>query len=276
MDTRQTARKHHLFFRRSGLIIAKLFYDDIIFAMERQNNLRWHAATERAADHALFHGESALARTILLDGVWQSYLHSPEVYHNFALKTIALPFYELAHDGPTDDRLKQASVVYGWTGELISYELDNLQPNTTSGIKYARSLGRLSELTVFGLLARDFKDDQSLVPLPASRDENTRPEAGTDFYLFSLHSSGQNYRLQVKTRLHDDDLNRYSSSGISLVGLNQIDPFYNRPKDGNSLARTMLKELDGTALPVDIDRLEEATRKLNSIIRPADSFQQAG
>lgn len=221
------------------------------------------SSPEARVDTALNRGNLLGAEALLLSGIKQHYSQEPHHYHPLALKHIALPFYELTGSQPDQDSFDRAANVYAWSGNLLESELtyNALTPNHTE--LSAQSVGRLSELIVFSLLARDVSPDSTLVPLPSSQADDINYRQGTDFYLAPVHGrSERSYRLQVKTRLTEQHRRRYDPS-ISLIGLNQLDQnYYIYPAHSSSLAQTILRELAGQASSEDIDRLNSATAKL--------------
>lgn len=107
---------------------------------------------EDRIDEQLARGEVLDAATVLDTG--ENYGPTEFPHHYF--KACALPFYELAYHPPTEERIRNANDTYTLVGELIRRELiiynsDDLCPTTPD--KY-QHLGRISELTIFELLAR--------------------------------------------------------------------------------------------------------------------------
>jgi hypothetical protein len=217
---------------------------------------------ENAADTALLQGDCEHARHSLIDGVRKSYVHSPEDYHHLALKTIALPFHNLMNHGSSEDRVDEALNVYGWVGVLLDTELHEAADFRDDFLAQRQRIGRITELVIFGLVARQFKDDSSLLILPSTRVDDTSPEAGVDFYLTSLNSQGKMIQLQVKTKIRSKDREQYDGTSVRLVGLSDIDSNYGQPLCADSLAQLICKDLDGTSTGYEIEILDAATEKM--------------
>jgi hypothetical protein len=224
---------------------------------------RLSSIIETAADTALRHGNHALAQRALFEGVKQNYSHSPEDYHHFAIKAVAMPFYDLVAHGSNETRINEAYNVYGWAGNLIDAELSDIHIRRDSRREYGQRVGRISELIIFGLLSREFKDKSSPLILPSTRADDTAPEGeGIDFYLTSLAPHSGHIPLQVKTRIRPHDRKMYEASEIRLLGLSDVDPYYGKPVHPDSLAQRMLRDLNGTATPDDEQVLDTATEKI--------------
>lgn len=229
------------------------------------------SSLEAVADEALLKGNQNLARIALFSSIKRDYTHNPESYHHVALKSVALPFYDLADHGATAGRLEEATAVYGWTGSLIENELLEMQRPTENPKALRQRIGRVSELVIFGLLAREFNRDHAHVPLPATRESNKSAEQGTDFLYYPVSGATTGpTRLQVKTLLKNTDYESYPDD-IVLVGLNQIDPHYGMPNHSESLANRIVRELNGTATGDDKEILSRATLRLHGIISAEDT-----
>lgn len=241
-----------------------------------QKNRLYHFL-EISADKAIQRGERDQAKKALHEGVQATYTHAPADYHHFAIKAVALPFYDLIYKGASDERLDEAYSVYGWIGNLIDSELENRRHyGNLHGTAYGQSLGRISELVVFGLLARDFTDAASLVPLPASRADDIDKQGGTDFYIAAVGRPETVVHVQVKNNIKASDYDRYASRGIRLIGLSAIDPLFNRPSRPNSLASRITRELAGQGSANDSEQLDAATDKMYQILSSQASATLVG
>ncbi|HMI09756.1 MAG TPA: hypothetical protein VK497_05180 [Candidatus Saccharimonadales bacterium] len=98
-----------------------------------------------AADEALFNGRPDIARTAIIDAIHENYTHDPRAYHHLALKTVALPLYELIYIRPAAERIKAAREnVYTHTVGLIESELASPDSYSLSPEVRTRQTGRLS------------------------------------------------------------------------------------------------------------------------------------
>lgn len=233
---------------------------------ERTTPLTYQNAEARA-DAAILSGDSVAANDILLHGIQHNYTHAPNHYHHMALKNIALPFYNILRQPEVEAAKDACYDVYGWVGNLLENELEYLKNyRSKNSQETSDCIGRISELTVFSLPARDYTTESNFVFVPASQSDDKNHHYGTDFYCIPLHGGpSDHYSVQVKTALNDAHRAHYSES-ISLIGLNQLSPHYNKPEHDDSLASCMLRELAGTATAEDIATLNTATDTMYNLI----------
>lgn len=245
---------------------------------ERLDNNPPSSEYEAVADMALLQGNLPEAQGWLHEGIKDSYTSDPDAYHHLALKAICLPFYDLVQNGVSPSRLEEAENVWGWIGELMERQLEELsdellrqrieahQPEKSASENYTGyHYGRLSEQIILGLLARDMSEENGYVPLPTSRLDDID---GIDITLVPfLDQDEPSLDIQVKTKLTEADILKYSATQTALIGLSQLDPHYSRPHDERSLISRFIRELQGTASDHDIEALNGATRRMYEIFR---------
>ena len=192
--------------------------------------------------------------------------------HHLLLKRAALPLYELALNGLSERLIKEAMDVYGEAATLLRDELDYFV-DTPESADREQSRGRLTELAVFCLQARDLQwQEPTLVLLPTSREDDRNFCHAIDFRLLGMKGDQTyTYPIQLKTLLKKEDIDFYDSS-IYLLGLNQLDNNYGRPQHYNSLVNTLLREINGKASKSDAMFLDKATLKFYEII--ADKYRE--
>lgn len=226
---------------------------------------------EAQADEHIWTDPEA-ARTLLDQGIERT-LAEPVIdrdhYHKLTLKRAVLPLYELAAKGISDERIDRAFDVYGELAELLARELLYFQ-NCTDEIQRRKSRGRVSEITVQCLAARDLQhEDPAIVLLPATQEEDVfstesvlrqqeenpsfkfiskskTSNLGTDYHLMSIKDKGNViYPIQLKTFLTKKGGLRYRKP-INTIGLNQIDPDHcSDQTHPDSISSMMLRELNG-------------------------------
>lgn len=233
---------------------------------------------EENADEALLQGDICLAESILREGIAATYLSDPETYHHLAIKAISLPYYDMLTNGENEERRSEADNVWGWTGDLIQRQLEELndgllrqsiearrEVKSGSEEDVGKHFGRLSELLIFGLLARDLDHSNGWVPLISSRQVDRE---GIDISIYPVvETEGLPLHIQVKTKIKEEDRDRYAGDPTFLIGLDQIDQLYTRPYDPRSLASRFVSELQGTASARDIRGLDHATKRMYEIFQ---------
>lgn len=198
---------------------------------------------------------------------------SDSARHHLSLKKAALPLYEIAHG--TDDELvyDEANDAYGCVGEQLAKELKR-QPF---------DLGRLSEQTFFALHLREPIDQSTpTVMVPAPRNDDIH--RGTDFYISPAGTGhiADGWAIQLKTREKPSDRKRYRGH-IAIIGMLWLDPLAYDPRHKNSLANSVLRELNGLENRKDRRRLTIAREKTyekvkdNPVVRATEKalFQTA-
>jgi hypothetical protein len=235
----------------------------------------YQRAREDEADRYLQRGDFTAAETSLRETQTSSSVGSTQFSHA-AFKLLALPFYELAYHPPTEQRIQSANDAYGLVAtELLQKELTNFAYNTTD--TQFEHLGRMSELAFFSLLIREgINNDISAVPVPASRYNDMFNKI--DFFLTPVGtgSTEDGWPIQVKTVASEGDTNEFHDTPITLIGMNEIDPWSTHPYNYSSLTRTILREVDGQANDADEQRLGNATALLYEKITDTDKVRPRG
>lgn len=195
---------------------------------------------------------------------------SVDAAHKLRLKQIALPLYELAFHGPSNERIEAAMDVYAEAAALLQAELDHFLA-TPAGEERERSRGRLTEQAIFCLIARDLQQEgPTVILIPTSQRVDNDGRAAADFHLVGMkEDETHTYPVQVKTHLSDDEAEKYNTSLVNLTGLNQLNSHYGRPQHHNSLIKTLLRDIDGEASPSDCELLDKATIKFYETIDTA-------
>jgi dsDNA-binding SOS-regulon protein len=183
-----------------------------------------------------------------------------------SFKLLALPLYQLAYYPSAAGQIDAANDTYGLIAKLMEIELDsrnNFPPDSKE--KYRR-IGRLSELTIFCLLLRDGIGDGDAVPVPASRQNDIY--AGIDLHLSPMGTGSvtDGLPLQIKTSPTLKDRKDCAQNKVTLIAMKELDAYASMPDDADSLANSLLRELNGTASNEDSERLSQATTKLYEII----------
>ena len=226
-----------------------------------KNKERLRRTLEDTADTLLVAGDFAGAQATLSE--FSKRYSEPDSFFYANLKLFALPLYELAHHPSTEERVRAANDTYGQVASLIDLELTTRNNYPNESEENYRRIGRLSALTVFELLIRDgVQDTVAAVPIPASRQDDMH--RGIDFYLSPIGTGKINdgWAMQVKTSPTKADREKYDETNIVLIGMNEIDEHATDPNNANSLARCVLRELDGTLSEQDHTKLTRATAQL--------------
>lgn len=221
---------------------------------------------EDLADEYLLQGDIANARAALAK------LKSAR--GNFAsfyadLKTGALPLYELAYHPTTPQRLTVANDTYGLVAELIDKELSN------NSIIRRRRVGRLSELVVTSVMLHEAFDENSVATVvPATRQEDV--SSGIDLKVTPLGTGSitDGLPVQIKTILRPVDAAKSREAGIVPIGVNEFDEHAGSPEKHDSVARSILRELEGADTKDDRRRLAHASRVLFDKIMAPDSASE--
>lgn len=221
---------------------------------------------EDLADEHLLRGDISHAREAL------EHLRSSK--GNFAsfyadLKTRALPLYDLAFHETTPERLTAANDTYGLIAEMIDKELSNRT------LIRKRRVGRLSELAVIGVMLHDAFDENSVATvIPSTRQEDI--SRGIDLKITPLATASitDGLPLQVKTILRPVDAENSKKQGIIPIGVNEFDEHAGKPENPDSVARSILRELEGADSAEDKARLAYASRVLFDKIMAPDSTNE--
>lgn len=240
---------------------------------------------EAQADEHIWTNPEA-ARALLDQGIertLQEDVIDRDHYHKLALKKAVLPLYELAAKGISEERIDRAFDVYGELAELLARELIYLN-NCTDEIERRKSRGRISEIAVQCLAARDLQhEDPTIVLLPATQEEDVfstqsierqkeenpsfkfisrskTSNLGTDYHLMSIKGKGDViYPIQLKTYLTKKGSLRYRKP-INTIGLNQIDQeHFDNQAHPDSISSMMLRELNGEGNDEEARALNMAT-----------------
>lgn len=226
------------------------------------------SSSEARIDDSIQRGNFSLAKESEVENK-----NSIDELHKLRLKHIALPLYELVFHGPSEERIGAGMEVYAEAAALLRDELDYYL-TTPEGEERERSKGRLTEQAIFCLVARDLQQEgPTVILVPTSQRIDNDGRAAADFHLVGIKEDEAHvYPLQVKTYLSSEETERYDTSLVNLIGLNQLNAHSGRPQHHNSLANTLLREINGTASASDSELLDQATIKLyESIIVETDA-----
>jgi hypothetical protein len=193
---------------------------------------------------------------------------SRDASHQLRLKLVSLPLYDLAINGATPERVDRALDVYGELAELLAEEISHLKslPGRYTGRASKKErvecIGRISEIVMPCLLARDLREDAALVLLPADAEDDLYGRSrATDYYLTLVKGKGEAvmYPTQLKSKVTDTHQAQYDTSVINVIGLNEIDPhYYGKQSAAGSLSSAMFRELSGNPHPSDKHQLDTA------------------
>jgi len=211
-------------------------------------------------DKALVEGDSELAESVLLAALKDTYTTNPDMYHHLALRSAAMPLYDIIESLPTPaEQEKVAQTTYSWLVSFIESELSS--PDYYSPIQNVRErrAGRLSEDVVFSFLLRKFLKTGEEVPFPATHFEDRVHKI--DLLTVPLASPDQpGKNIQVKTRSP-----RHVVNGVFYVSMDQLDPDFKGHNHEDSLTRSIVREAAGIAEPCEIEKLQEAEKNLDQI-----------
>lgn len=182
------------------------------------------------------------------------------------MKLISLPLYEieyrLSHGIDLDVGLiDDAESIHGTAGELLAEYVHNFSMKRFGTSSHSRVLGDISELTVFALGARNFNRTGNSFIVPATHSRDYAKRYASDFRLRELCPT-QTYEIQVKTKDHPSDHDRYGKF-ISMLPVSSFDPRYCRqPEVNGSVARHIISEMNGTYTDHTERALDIATRRM--------------
>jgi len=187
------------------------------------------------------------------------------------MKLVALPFYEieyrLSHNIELDVGLiDDAESIHGTAGELLAEYLHNFSMKNYGSSSYAKVIGDISELTVLALGARHFNKTGKSFLVPATYSQEYAKRYASDLRLRELDATEQTYEVQVKTKVHPRDYERYGAF-ISILPISSIDPrFCQQPDKRGSVARHIISELNGTYTDSTENALDIATQDMLTTI----------
>jgi hypothetical protein len=236
--------------------------------MNRRETWLSHPNTthEDLADEHLLRGNITDARDAL-ENLRSSKGHFGSFYAD--LKTRSLPLYDIAFHPTTPQRLTAANDTYGLIAEMIDRELSN------KALIRRRRVGRLSELAVIGVMLHDAFDESSVATvIPSTRQEDI--SKGIDLKITPLATASitDGLPLQVKTILRPVDAENSRKEGIIPIGVNEFDEHAGKPENPDSVARSILRELEGSHTADDRARLAYASKVLFDKIMAPDSASE--
>lgn len=231
--------------------------------LERQRNIYFPFNSETVADEALLQGRTGLAESILQDAIKNRYEQDAKAYPHLVLKLAAMPLYELFHTAPVNGDAEAAKrTVYKSTAGLISHTLNSPDYSSPHDSVRWRRVGDVTEGVFLGLSARDATSGIEEATVPASQFDDKYSKI--DFVTHPFDNPTEPIRrFQTKTKA--EGKKPQTVNGITLVGMNHVDPDFFTHHHYDSVANCMVRELAGTASWQDIEKLDQATKELSAI-----------
>lgn len=224
---------------------------------------------ERAIDRAYANNDGELADAELRGTIKEAYEHSSlSLFYRHALKQVAGPFYEDMNAVAAGEALEQTpetEAVYGYAVNVLDFLLHEVELNQGEGSEIITNrkelAGALGEVVPFTLLARLRSTGNRATIVPASVEEDIGTGGRSSDFIAGIRRS-QGYalcRFQAKYRSSAADAN-YDVPTIAYCGDEGL--CQESLMSPDSLARTLVREVSGSANSEDTLRIEDATGRM--------------